>query len=219
VEKLEEMNRNGEFGKIYHIYASFRRHRGIPGLGGDFTTKSQSGGGVLIDLGIHNFDKIFYILGGVKLKSVSANTYCEMAKDMKSYKYKSMWSEETKNLDGTNDVDDFATGFVRTDKATITFNGAWAQNIGESEAYVDILGDKGGARLHGNKFTFYNGDTLESVDSEEYTESMFLREDRAFLEAVGTGEKTKAYIDNILESMKVLEYIYRSAEAGSEIRL
>ena len=35
VEKLAEMNANGEFGKIYHVYCSFRRHRGIPGLGGD----------------------------------------------------------------------------------------------------------------------------------------------------------------------------------------
>lgn len=219
VERLEEMNRNGAFGKIYHIYASFRRYRGIPGLGGDFTTKSQSGGGVLIDLGIHVFDKIFYILGGAKIQSVSANTYSEMAKDMKSYKYKSMWSEETKNLDGTNDVDDFATGYVRTDKATISFNGAWAQNIGESESYVDILGDKGGARLYSSHFTYYNGDSLEAVESQKYEESAFLREDRAFLEAVGTGEKTKSYIDNILESMKVLEYIYRSADANSEIRL
>lgn len=219
VEKLEEMNRNGAFGKIYHVYASFRRHRGIPGLGGDFTTKSQSGGGVLIDLGIHVFDKIFYILGGAKVQSVSANTYCEMAKDMKSYKYKSMWSEETKNLDGVNDVDDFATGFVRTNKGTITFNGAWAQNIGESESFVDILGDKGGARLFSSKFTYYNGDTLESEEYDLDTESAFLREDRAFLEAVGTGEKTKSYIDSILESMKVLEYIYRSAEASSEIKL
>ena len=49
VEMLEEMNRKGKFGNIYHVYCSFRAFRSIPGLGGDFTTKSQSGGGVLID--------------------------------------------------------------------------------------------------------------------------------------------------------------------------
>lgn len=41
VELLEEMNRRGKFGKIYHVYCSFRSYRCIPGLGGDFTNKSN----------------------------------------------------------------------------------------------------------------------------------------------------------------------------------
>ena len=53
VEMLEEMNKEGKFGNIYHVYCSFRSFRSIPGLGGAFTTKEQSGGGVLIDWGIH----------------------------------------------------------------------------------------------------------------------------------------------------------------------
>ncbi|MBR2021289.1 MAG: Gfo/Idh/MocA family oxidoreductase, partial [Clostridia bacterium] len=118
IEKLYDMNKNGEFGKIYHIYCSFRASRSIPGLGGDFTTKSVSGGGVLIDWGVHFLDLILYILNGAKIQTVTCDTYSEMAKDMAAYKYKGMWAEDTKNLNGTNDVDDFVTGYVRTDKAT-----------------------------------------------------------------------------------------------------
>ena len=33
----------------------------------------------------------------------------EMAKDMASYKYRGMWAEDTKDLNGVNDVDDFIT--------------------------------------------------------------------------------------------------------------
>ena len=41
----------------------------------------------------------------------------EMAKDMKSYKYESMWAEDTADIEnGINDVDDFVTGYVRTNK-------------------------------------------------------------------------------------------------------
>ena len=46
---------------------------------------------------------------------------------------------------------------------------------------------------------------------------MYEREDKAFIEAIFTGEHTKTYIDNILESAKLLDYLYRSAEEKKEI--
>ena len=105
---LEELNREGRFGNIYHIYCSFRSHRSIPGLGGAFTTKTKSGGGVLIDWGIHFMDLILYILGNAKIKSATCDVYSETAKDMSSYKYKSMWAEDTSDTEnGINDVEDF----------------------------------------------------------------------------------------------------------------
>ena len=51
VMKIRELIENGELGEVYHVYASFRKHRSIPGIGGDFTTKAKSGGGALIDWG------------------------------------------------------------------------------------------------------------------------------------------------------------------------
>ncbi|MBE5743658.1 MAG: Gfo/Idh/MocA family oxidoreductase [Clostridiales bacterium] len=219
VEMLREWVDSGKFGNVYHVYCSFRSFRSIPGLGGDFTTKSQSGGGVLIDWGIHFFDLILYILGGAKLKNVTCDAYCEMAKDMKSYKYKGMWAEDTKNLDGTNDVDDFITGYVRTDKASISFNGAWAQNVDVPEMYIDFLGDKGGARLqYGDKFTFYDGQTLESFKPEYDIPNMYKCEDEAFIKSIETGVKDKNNIVNILESMKLLDALYESSEKKAEVK-
>ena len=220
VEMLREMNERGEFGNIYHVYCSFRAHRGIPGLGGAFTTKAESGGGVLIDWGIHYFDLILYILGSPELKTLTANAYNEMAKDIKSYTYKSMWAEETMDPEGTNDVDDMVTGFIRTSGSSISFNGAWAQNIGKGEAFIDFMGDKGGARLdYGRKFTFWSGDTLESFEPEYDIPNMYVREDEAFFESCTTGEKNRSHIDNILNSMRLLDTLYQSAERGEEIRL
>lgn len=221
VEMLEELNRQGRFGNIYHIYCSFRSFRSIPGLGGAFTTKTESGGGVLIDWGIHFLDLILYILGNAKVKTATCDSYCEMAKNMKDYRYKNMWAEDTSDIEnGTNDVDDFITGYVRTDKASISFNGAWAQNIGENDMFIDFMGDKAGARLnYCGKFRIYDGETLETIEPEYDIPDMYLCEDKAFIESVQTGVKNKNNIENILESMKLLDNLYASAEKREEISL
>ena len=219
VELLREMMDEGKFGKPYHVVCSFRHCRSIPGLGGAFTTKSESGGGVLIDWGIHFLDLILYILGSPALESVTCDTYSEMAKNMKEYKYKNMWAEDTMNLEGTNDVDDFVTGYVRTSRASISFNGAWAQNLDIDEMYIDFLGDKGGVRLdYCGQFTFFDGSTLESERSAHEIPDMYEKEERAFFESFKSGVPDKNNIENILNSMKLLDALYQSANEGKEIR-
>ena len=221
VEMLEHMNREGKFGNLYHVYCSFRSFRSIPGLGGAFTDKSQSGGGVLIVWGVHFLDLILYILGGAKLLNVTCDTYNEMAKDMKAYNYINMWAEETSDIEnGVNDVDDFVSGYIRTDKASISFNGAWAQNIDKYEMFIDFLGDKCGARLtYGGKFEIYDAATLETIAPEYDIPNQYLCENKAFVESVETGVKSRSHIDNIIESAKLLDTLYASSEKKCEVVL
>jgi predicted dehydrogenase len=218
VELIKEFVEAGKLGDIYHIYCSFRSYRSIPGLGGAFTSKEKSGGGVLIDWGIHFLDLILYITGA-KLRTVSANTYNKLGKDISTYVFKDMWAGPP-IADGVCDVDDMVTGFIRTNSASISFNGAWAQNIDEKEMFVDFMGDKGGIRLqYGKEFTFYTaeGGVLQSVKPDYKIPNMYEREDRRFIQAVREGLKTRSNIEQVLESARLLDAIYESAKRQVEI--
>lgn len=221
VEKIKELIDAGELGEVYHVYASFRAHRSIPGLGGDFTTKASSGGGALIDWGVHYLDLILFCCGDPKPLTASGEAFCKLGKDMKNYVYTGMWAEETKNLNGTYDVDDSVTGIVRTAGPVITFNGAWAQNIGQSETYIDFLGDKAGIRLkYCGDFKLYsvkNGMLTESAYSCKTTD-MYENEINDFIKCIQEGgRKNRQYIDNAVLTSKIMQAIYDSSDAHKEM--
>ena len=213
---------SGKLGDIFHVYVSFRAHRSIPGLGGAFTTKAIAGGGVLIDWGVHYLDIVIYCCGDPKPLTVTGEAFCKLGKDMKNYVYKNMWAENTKNLDGTYDVDDSVTGMIRTEGPVITFNGAWAQNIGESETYIDFMGDKGGIRLqYGSNFKVYlaeNGALVE-YEPEFKTRDHFQNEIDAFIRCVQKREKLPLHIETVIITAQIMQAIYDSAEQHAEVKL
>jgi len=222
VNKMKELIDNGELGEIYHVYVSFRAQRSIPGLGGAFTTKEIAGGGVLIDWGVHYLDIVMYCLNDPVIKTVSGKSFCRLAKNMKEYEYKDMWAENTKDLNGTYDVDDFVTGFIRTEGSTITLNGAWAQNIGVSETYIDFIGAKAGIRLqYGADFKLYkieNGE-LKGITPEYDKWDYFQKEIDSFVETVKTKKRLPSNIDTVIITTRMMQALYDSSEQGREIVL
>lgn len=63
----------GDLGEIYYAKASCLRRLGNPG--GWFADKERSGGGPVLDLGVHMIDICWYLMGCPKVKSVTGNTY------------------------------------------------------------------------------------------------------------------------------------------------
>lgn len=211
----------GDLGKVYHIYCSFRAHRSIPGMGGWFTDKAQSGGGVLIDWGVHFLDLIFYCINPDRVVSVSSNTYSELAKNPKEYAFKDMWAGPP-NYEGVYDVEEFVTGLIRTSGPTINFNGAWAQNIDEPAMFIEFMGDKGGIKLqYGGDFTYYTAKDgiLFETKPTFASKDMFYEEIDSFLKSSLANRKDRANVDNILITAQAMDGIYESAKLGREVVL
>lgn len=221
VNKMKKLIDDGELGEVYQVYVSFRSHRSIPGLGGAFTDKSIAGGGVLIDWGVHFLDIVMYCCGDPVAKTVSAEKFCRLGNPIQDYVYTDMWAGPPIN-DGVCDVEEGITGMVRTDGPIITFNGAWAQNIGENEMFIDFIGTKGGIRLqYGADFTMYstkNG-MLTKTEFKSADDSMFQNEIDAFIDCVEKGNKLQSHIDTNIITAEMMDAIYRSAEEHKEVSL
>lgn len=222
VNMIKDMIDRGDLGNVYHVYASFRAHRSIPGLGGDFTTKAISGGGALIDWGVHYLDLVQYCCGEPKPLTVTGEAFCKLGKDIPNYIYEGMWARDSAKDDGIYDVDDSVTGIIRTTGPVISFFGAWAQNIGFSETYIDFMGDKAGIRLnYGGDFTyFYVEDRALMFDKPDFEANDFYKaEIDSFINCIMTGEKNQANIDYVIETSKIMQAVYDSSEQHREIKI
>lgn len=221
VNKIKELIDQGKLGEVYSVYISFRSHRSIPGLGGAFTTKEIAGGGVLIDWGVHFLDIVMYCCGDPKAKTVSAEKFCRLGNPIDGYVYTDMWAGPPIN-GGVYDVEEGITGLIRSEGPVITFNGAWAQNIGENEMYIDFIGDKAGIRLtYGGDFVLYGTENgmLAKTEYRGRNTQMFENEINSFIDCIKSGKKLPSHIDTNVITARLMDAIYRSADTHREVEL
>lgn len=221
VNRIKNLIDSGKLGEVYHVYISFRSHRSIPGLGGAFTTKAISGGGALIDWGVHFLDLVMYCCGDPRPLTVTGETFCKLGKEISEYVFTSMWAGPP-IPDGIYDVEDSVTALIRTEGPVITLNGAWAQNIGEDEMFIDFIGDKAGIRLqYGAGFKMYtseDGALLEMVPSF-VMENQYENEINDFIRCINTREESPSSIEKAMITSQIMQAIYDSSESSREIVL
>ena len=215
---LKEAIENGSLGHIYHIRVVLLRRRGIPGMGGWFTTKAESGGGPLIDIGVHFFDLSMWLSGLWNPTAVSASIYDKFGPLMEDYHYVSMWAGPPQ-YEGVFDVEDYACGTVRFGgAASMNFDVGWAANT-PGESYVELLGDKGGVRIGAGPTTLLTemGEHLADVKLQYATEGdAFATQLGKFAAATrGEGEPPATGEQGVI-AMKLIDAIYASAAAGRE---
>ena len=214
--------RAGRLGHIYHAKAAFRRRRGIPGLGGWFTTKSMSGGGPLIDLGVHVIDLAWHLAGHPAPERASGACYSVFGSPIEKYTYKDMWAGPPRP-DGTFDVEDAATGMIRfEDGLTLQVDAVWAANMPDEvlKDGVMLWGDKGGMYLNHitGELRFIFEDCGHVVEVKpEYKEFIpWVEQLKRFRKAVETRETPDASADHGRMVQAMLDALYESSESGRE---
>lgn len=215
---------DGEFGSVYDVDVEYVRQRGIPQIGSWFTRKDHSGGGVLIDAGVHVLHLALSLLDFPDIETVSASTGAHFgSKD--EYTYLSMWGGDP-ITDATFDTEDYARGLIRTtDGTAIHLHTAWASNS-DFRQEIRVQGDKAGVRAvqEGDTFvpTVYSSDRDALVETELSVPDTdaFTSQWEYFTDVVrGAREHTKNTLEEGLLVQRVVRALYESAEADREVVL
>lgn len=219
---LKRILDSGRCGHIYSGQTFWYRRRGIPGFGGWFTNKAVSGGGGLIDIGVHMLDLALYLMGFPKPVAVTGMTY-NVWHDLNSYVYTSMWGKPTPG--GKKDVDDYAVALVRfADGQSLNVNVSWALNIGfaNPEMGLRLMGEKGGVALEGMDHPFYYGEDLGQLIDTKVAfapNAPMLEEQRAFVNSIRENAPIVATAEQGRTVQSILDAIYKSSETKREVIL
>ena len=212
---LKKFIEAGELGDIYFAKTGWIRRKGIPGFGGWFTTKKMSGGGPLIDLGVHVLDLALWLMGNPKAVTVTGTTYA-----MFGPKGEGTGQFGVAEKKGGYDVEDLAGAFIRLDSgATVILEASWASHIRQEINYTNLIGTKGGADV--SPLAIYKDVQGMPVDiTPKFREqSGHMMEIKHFIDCIVNGTKLISTGEHGLEITRILDAIYKSAETGREIKL
>ena len=219
---LKKFVEDGRAGEIYAGRCGWQRRRGIPGKGGWFTTKARSGGGPLIDLGVHMIDLAVWLMGNPRPVAVSGQTFRKFAgADDVSDSVHSSFGDSVKG--GTFDVEDLAMGFIRFDNgAVLQVEFSWASNIARERRFVELMGTKAGFEIEDAKMRIFaeeNGELLDIAPPGEQRDDGHARNLRNFVDALLDGAEPCYRPQQGVDMIAILEGFYKSAKLGREVRL
>jgi predicted dehydrogenase len=225
VQVMKRFVEEGGLGDVYHAKSRWLRRSGIPGRGRKwFVTREMSGGGPLIDLGVHMLDMALYLMNEPEVLSVSGTVHNPLGQRFVTEHY---------GENAVFEVEDFATAYLRLSGGRLLLlEASWA-TYREDGDFMNVLlyGDKGGAEMitknydphHAVRFYVDAGGVPAEITPE------VPRRDRTipghtqvvgrFVGAVENGEWSDHRGREGLLRTWIIDAIYRSAAEQREIRL
>ena len=217
----------GDLGNVYHAKAHLYCRRSVPGLGGWFTTKDVSGGGTLIDTGVHLIDLALWLMEFPRVERICGKVYSNFGKRMKDYVYESMWAGPPK-FDGICDVEDSAHAMICFEGgSTLDLHVTWAINMPmcniRSGGMIGLFGDQGGVtfELFGDHLDVAREQYGRNVDTRVMLPEVdqFKAQAADFAKCVETREFPCATGQHGLLVQSVIDGIYRSSQTNREVVL
>lgn len=221
VRYVERMAKAGKLGDIYYARANLIRRRGTP-LGW-FTDTSKSGGGPIIDIGVHAIDCAWFMMGRPKPVRISAM----VSRAIGDYKTQGVSRWVALDSDVTAfDTEDSATGIIHFENgAAMSLDISWAINMEQVDT-TTVCGSLAGACIDHREgiekpLTIYSEAEGYLVDTKPTFQRInpFAEEIDCFLSAIASGEKPDASLQDGMTMIRMLMGIYESAKEGREIIL
>jgi len=206
----------GTLGEIYFGRTVWHRRRGLPRFGSWFGQKEVSGGGPLIDLGVHRLDLALWFMNYPEPEWVLAATYDPIARRL------------AKERGVRYDVEDLAAAMIRfRNGASLVLEASWASNQRENELMeTRLYGTKGGL-IHFNVEETYRFEAELFVERGGVQHDMKLHPPVPgstssyfhFIDAIANDRPHIATGEEGLRVMELLDAVYRSAARGRPVRL
>lgn len=199
--------KKGEFGKIYYGYTHYLLPRSISTCPENWRiSKSKSGGGALIDNGVHLLDLNWYLMGCPKPVFAFGSIYAEFGPKIKEIKDRF-------------DVEDFGCGLIKFENgATIYLDNALACMVDDTIIGLRICGTKSGA-------TMWPFSVIKSVDGKnqavkpDLTHEHYQTQFEHFVECIINDSEPISPPRQGLEILKMLHGIYHSSKIGKAVRI
>jgi predicted dehydrogenase len=199
---LRSLIKNGEIGVPMYVKCGWFRSQSSKGKW--FTNKEESGGGVIIDLGILLLDLSLWLLNYPPVETVSTQRY----------------------FHNTKNVEDTSLSFIRCeDSSIISMETSWSLPVEKDIFYLNIYGTKGTASLNPFRVFKRMEDQLfdltpaGSESAISLLRKSYLNELKSFIGAVRGLNPIFSSGEEALSRMKVIEAMYKSASENQEIKL
>lgn len=218
VRALKGIAESGELGDIYFAKARIIRRRGVPK--GWFTSRTLSGGGPMMDIGVHALDAAWWLMGMPEPDNVLGKLFRRIA----PYETKVNGFYEARSADnkaeGIYDVEDFGTAYITfANGAALTVEASWAANGAQDDAMkIELYGTQGGVSL--DPLFLFKESSLVPVESRLQVESndYYKEEIDHFVQCVIRREQPVSDVRQGLTVMRILDAIRLSSETNGAVK-
>jgi len=223
VRAARDMIARGELGPLCGARAEWIRVRGKQLADGGWRTLREKGGGVLLDLGIHGIDTVWFSMGCPGIVEVSASEF-------------TAFRDASENPEGYT-ADDGAVGWIRFDNGVVLqYQFAFGMNVagpwkmGQDGAYIRsedwkacrIYGNHAGIDVYANEKITGPRDhasITKMIDPTEKQPSPFIAQAAEFARAIRENDKPLNSIDHAIQLMQLLSTLRQSADQQRALTL